>query len=101
MSSSRNLGKHYIFTDVSYYEGAACDCCEGMDIEEYYCAAVDLLGQVKPSSESGIMEVLLVINKILTYEELGAIYLTEVDYWKTLQGKLLGSGITWGIGREC
>jgi len=93
MSSIRNIGKHFVFKDVSWYEREACDCCEDMFFEEYYCEEVCLLGTIKPTSEYQILCNIAHVSGVISAGDIDEDYLP----FEELDTLLKNYGITWEI----
>lgn len=93
MSSIRNIGKHFVFKDVSWYERGDCDCCGDMFFEEYYCKEVCLLGTIKPTNEYQIPLNIAYVSGIISQRDIDEDYLT----FEEVETLLKLYGITWEI----
>lgn len=65
MTTIKNIGKHYTFTDDSYWSGSGCDCCEDDFMEAYNCDDSDFNGMGTAHSEECIYRYIATVCGII------------------------------------
>lgn len=93
MSSIRNIGKHYVFTDESWWDDNGCSCCDPLEMTYYNCDEPELAGMGSATSEEGIVLILAVVCNIITQEQFDEDGVTADQVDKLLKNY----GITWEV----
>lgn len=65
MTTIKNIGKHYTFTDDSYWSSNGCDCCEDDHMEAYNCDDNDFCGMGTAHSEECIYRSIAIVCGVI------------------------------------
>ena len=93
MATIKNIGKHYNFTNDSWWDSPGCSCCEATLMDAFNCDEPELSGLGTAHSEDAIVSMLAVANNIISEEKYDDCDLKRSD----IQSLLNDYGISYSI----